>query len=82
MEDGTVDIRTTYYEGSTMITIPNVETETVRDFRAMFGLESDEGGLEGVEKNPKGPTPLATASTAIPTSTTVKEDPLWWGGLG
>ena len=78
MEDGTLDIRTIYYEGGAMITIPDVETETVRDYRAKFGLESDEGGLKGIEKNPKGPTPLATASTTIPTSTTVKEDP--YGG--
>ena len=62
-----------------MITIPNVETETVKDFRAKFGLESDVGGLKGIEKNPKRPTPLATASTAIPTSTTVSEDP--YGGV-
>ena len=32
LEDGTLDIRTTYYEGIAMITIPSVETETVRDF--------------------------------------------------
>ena len=55
-EDGTLDIRTTYYEGGTMVTIPNVETETVKDYRTKFGLESNEGGLPGIEKNPNRPT--------------------------
>ena len=79
LEDGTLDIRTTYYEGGTMVTIPNVETETVKDYRTKFGLESNVGGLPGIEKNPNRPTPMATASTTIPLSTTVSEDP--YGGV-
>ena len=77
-EDGSLDIRTTYYEGGTMITIPNVRIETVKDYRTKFGLETNEGGLPGIEKSQQGPTPMATASTAIPSSTSGTEDP--YGG--
>ena len=77
-EDGSLDIRTTYYEGGAMITIPNVRIETVKDYRTKFDLETNEGGLPGIEKSQQGPTPMATASTAIPSSTSVTEDP--YGG--
>ena len=50
-EDGSLDIMTTYYEGGTMITIPNVRTETVKDYRIKFGLETNEGGLPDMEKS-------------------------------
>ena len=49
--------------------------ETVKDYRIKFGLETNEGGLPGIEKSQQGPTPMATASTAIPSSTSVTEDP-------
>ena len=38
-----------------MITIPNVRIETVKDYRTKFDLETNEGGLPGIEKVNKGP---------------------------
>ena len=53
-EDGSLDIRTTYYEDGTMTTIPNVRIETVKDYRIKFGLGTNEGCYKEAAACPAG----------------------------